>query len=248
MSAPGIDVLPPAPEETDSVEDFEAKGLEFAAGLAPFRAQVVALAAWMGVTAEEVDAAKASAEGAAATAASAAAAASAAVMAGVYGARDEAEDARDAAQAQASSASGAASLALGYKTSAEAAAAAAGSAAGLPALTGHAGKPLRVRRDGTGVAFDFGPIGALKTTPVEPGLPIVAVSGDLVDCRAAGLIIALPTSPEDLCAVVVRPNGFNPTVDPGAASIEGVSDTVVIDLPRPCVFVYFADLDDWGVF
>lgn len=247
MTHPVISPLPPAPQPSDAVQDFEAKALEFVAELNPFGVQQNALADWMETTAGEVEDAKTAAEGAAATAAVDAAAAASAIMAGVTAARDDAEDAAAAAAASAAASSGSASTALVYKNSAEAAAAAAGAAAGLPALTGNAGKPLRVKRDGTGVAYDFGPVGTKKTAPAEPGLPIAAAGGDVIDCRASGMVIDLPTSPEDMEAVTVNSNGYLPEVDPGSALINGVADSVIIDMNGRFTFIYMADINTWRV-
>ena len=247
MAAPVISPLPSAPAASDAVADFEAKALEFVDALQPFGSQANALAAWVEDTAEDVDAAKTSAQSAAATAAADAAAAASAVMDGVYAARDAAQGSASAASGSASSAAGSATLAGQHKDAAEVAAAAAGAAAGLPALAGNNGRPLRVRANGTGVEFAWGPIGALKSAPAEVGLPIAAVSGDVIDIRAANRVINLPASPANMDAVTVYGNGHSPVVDPGAKSINGVSDTVIVDINRCYTFIFMSGLNTWRV-
>lgn len=128
---PDVDALPVAPTR-NSPTTFRARMDAFLAAMVTFRTQIVALAAWIVSTAQEVyDNA-----GEAATSAS-----TATTQAGI-------------ATTKAGEAATSATEAEGYKDNAQTAAAAAGAAAGLPSLTGNAGKALLVNPAADGVLWE----------------------------------------------------------------------------------------------
>ncbi|WP_157669285.1 hypothetical protein [Chitinibacter sp. GC72] len=140
---PTINPLPPVPARTDDGDVFSDKANVFVAALVPWTTQINALASYLsGAFTTAMTALKNAAAGSAS-----AASASELAAAGSASAAAQSKD-----------------QALAYKNTAEAAAAAAQSAAGLPSLTGNAGKALVVNAAGDGVEFSF-PYAAAANVP-----------------------------------------------------------------------------------
>jgi hypothetical protein len=61
------------------------------------------------------------------------------------------------------------------------------------------------------------------------------------------MVTASMSSGEVGISITINSNGYLPEVDPGSALINGVADSVIIDMNGRFTFIYMADINTWRV-